>query len=413
MNDDPISPFLDRAWSALPGELEAELNQILQYWERFAVDRQNGGFFGRIDQDNRVDEKAPKGSVLYARILWAFSAAYHYTQRPIYLELASRAFQYIRDFLTDHQYGGLYWSVDFRGNPLETYKQVYAQAFGIYGMSEYYRASQNAEARDMALAWRKLIERYSRDPRHGGYIDAFTRDWSFLEIKKLSAKDANAPKTMNTHLHLVEAYANLYIICPSDELKEDIQDLLLLFDQKIINKADHHLGLYFSVEWHREKNIISYGHDIEAGWLLQSCAEVIGERNFIGKAQKNAVQITVAAMEGLDADDGLWYEFDVDKQQLVAEKHWWPQAEALIGLCNAWQLTGNILFRNALLKNWFFIQSHILDKLQGEWLWGIDINKMKMPGQDKIGIWKCPYHNSRACLELLKRMGQLSNKAGV
>jgi len=405
MNDKDRSSAVDEAWGTLPGELETELNQILLYWERFAVDREHGGFYGRIDDHNIVHERAPKGSVLHARILWAFSAAYNHTQNPAHLALATRAYQYIRDFMTDREYGGLYWSVSFQGDMLENYKQVYAQAFGIYGLSEYYRATQDAEALELALAWRQLIEKHSRDHLQGGYIDAFARDWSFLEVKRLSEKDENASKTMNTHLHLVEAYANLYTVCPSAELKDDIRQLWQIFDQKIIDHSSHHLGLYFNEGWKMDKRIISYGHDVEAGWLLQACAEAIGDPDIVDRAKINAVQITTAAMEGLDDDGGLWYEYDTEKQQRILEKHWWPQAEALIGFYNAWQLTGNSLFRTAVLKNWQFIRRYILDYAQGEWLWGIDEYGNPMPGQDKVGLWKCPYHNSRACLELLKRLG--------
>lgn len=404
MNDLNNASPADSAWKAMPAELEAELRRILHYWEQFAVDRQGAGFYGRIDEENAVHKKAPKGSVLNARILWTFSAAFNRTLNPQYLVLAEKAYRFIRDYLTDPVYGGLYWSVDYNGNMLEGYKQVYAQAFGIYGLSEYFRASGNPEALDQALALYQLIEQYSSDPLHGGYIDAFSRDWTYLEDKRLSTKDENAPKTMNSHLHIVEAYANLFTIHPSKNLKDNISRLLWIFDEKIIQHTTHHLGLFFSVDWKLDNRVISYGHDIEAGWLLQSCAESIGDKDSVLTAKKNALAITFAAMEGLDEDGGLWYEFNFKKGNYIFEKHWWPQAEALIGFCNAWQLTGDNLYKNALLKNWHFIQNHILDISRGEWFWGVDKNGNRMPGQDKVGIWKCPYHNSRACLELLKRL---------
>ena len=395
---------MDSAWQVLPTEIETELYHILQYWQRFSVDTDNGGFAGQIDQDNKVHPLDPKGSVLNARILWSFSAAYQYTQNPAHLSLASRAFHYISAFLTDPEFGGLYWLVDYQGNMLDTRKQVYAQAFGIYGMSEYYRVTKDERALELALHWHQLIEKFSRDPLQGGYIEAFGRDWSFLDDKRLSAKDENASKTMNTHLHVVEAYANLYEVWPSQNLKTAIIHLLQLFDEKIINYRNHHLGLFFTDDWQMDSGIISYGHDIEAGWLLQSCAESIHDSTSIQTARRNAETTTVAAMEGLDKDGGLWYEFNTLTGEKIFEKHWWPQAEALIGFCNAWQLTGKTLYKNALIKNWQFIRNHILDNNYGEWLWGICEDGNKMAGQDKVGIWKCPYHNTRACLELLKRM---------
>jgi cellobiose epimerase len=404
MNDPNNSFLIDAAWKALPAELETELDHILRYWEQFAADTNHEGFYGRIDQENIVHKKAPRGSVLNARILWTFSAAYNQFHHPVYLELASRAYQYLRAHLTDPDFGGLYWSVDWQGRIHEPHKQVYAQAFGIYGMSEYFRASQNPEALEQAVELYGLIEQYSRDPLYGGYIDAFSRDWTFLQDKRLSAKDENVSKTMNTHLHVAEAYANLYVVHPSPKLRQDIQELLQIFNEKIIHKQTHHLGLFFSDDWKMDDRIISYGHDIEAGWLLQSCAESIQDSELITQAKKNAIQITEAVMEGLDEDGGLWYEYNRETGKRTDEKHWWPQAEALIGLCNAWQLTRNNRYKNALLKNWHFIRNHILDSSGREWLWGIDQNKNKMPGQDKVGIWKCPYHNSRACMELLRRL---------
>jgi len=396
--------FLNESWEALPDELETELGRILHYWQEFAADRKRGGFYGRIDEENKVHENAPRGSVLNARILWAFSAAFNRSQNHVYLQTADRAYEYIRNYLTDPVYGGLYWSVDYEGKMLQNHKQVYAQALGIYGLSEYYRASKNPEALEQALQLYRLVEQYSRDTRYGGYIDAFSREWNFLEDKRLSEKDENASKTMNTHLHIVEAYANLYSVHPTENIKENIRQLLVIFDNKIMHRSSHHLGLFFSDNWLMDDRIISYGHDIEAGWLLQSCAESIADEDLVLLTKENAIAITRAAMEGLDEDGGLWYEFNNENGMHIFEKHWWPQAEALVGFCNAWQLTDDFVYKNALLKCWQFIQNHILDLSRGEWFWGVDKNSHQLPGQDKAGIWKCPYHNSRACLELLKRL---------
>lgn len=395
---------METALQGLADEMETELQHILKYWQRFTIDHENGGFVGRIDEQNHVHPLDPKSSVLNARILWSFSAAYQRTKNPDHLALANRAFHYIRTFLTDPEFGGLYWSVDYQGNRLDDRKQVYAQAFGIYGMSEYYRITKDEKALELALAWYQLIEKYSHDPLHGGYIDAFSRDWSFLGDKRLSAKDENASKTMNTHLHIVEAYANLYEVWPSQSLKTAIIHLLQLFDEKIINHDNHHLGLFFTDEWQMDAGVISYGHDIEAGWLLQSCAESIHDTASIQTARRNAEAITIAAMEGLDDDGGLWYEYNTKTGKNTFEKHWWPQAEAMIGFCNAWQITGNPLYKNALIKTWQFIRNNILDKNQGEWLWGVDKERRMMSKQDKVGMWKGPYHNSRSCLQILKRV---------
>ncbi len=404
MNSQPHTHSMRENGESFTDELAFELNNILGYWERFTPDYKNGGFFGQINQDNQVVPEAARGSVLHSRILWTFSAAYRYTHNPRHLELAAHAYQYIRQFITDPIHGGLYWSVTADGNMLDGHKQVYAQAFGVYAMSEYYRASALPEALQQALQIYDLIEKYSRDHRLGGYTEAFSRDWSFLADRRLSSKDENASKSMNTHLHLVEAYANLYEVHPDENLRKNIIGLLAIFNNHIINRENHHLGLFFSEDWQMDANLISYGHDIEAGWLLLSCAESIEDPVYISVAEQNALIITDSAKEGLDRDGGLWYEYNQDTGELVYEKHWWPQAEALIGFCNAWQLSGDVQYKNAMLKTWGFIRRYILDTHWGEWYWGVDKNNMPMAGEDKVGLWKCPYHNSRAMLELLKRL---------
>jgi mannobiose 2-epimerase len=385
-------------------EIRQELERILHYWSLYAPDRERGGFAGRVNNLNQVSPGAPKGAVLHARILWTFAAAYGLTRDPAHLQLAADAFRYIRDHFNDPVHGGLFWSVDADGRALDTHKQIYAQAFGIYGMSEYYRASGCEEALALAKEWFRLIERYSLDTRYGGYIDAFARDWSLLEDKRLSAKDSNAVKTMNTHLHVIEGYANLYELWPDPLLAGRIRELLAIFQDRIMNKSNHHLELFFNEAWTPELGLISYGHDIEAGWLLQSCAASIADGYWTAKTKANALLITDAALEGLDEDGGLWYELNTRTGILVREKHWWPQAEALVGFCNAWQISGNPRYREAMLHNWAFIRQYILDWENGEWFWGVHGDHSVMQDRDKIGLWKCPYHNSRACLQLVKRL---------
>lgn len=404
MPDEINSHSIESEWNKLPGEIQTELNNILFYWEQNTPDISGNGFAGRIDQNNLRDPEAPRGSVLNTRILWAFSAVFRHSRNPLHLSLATRAYNYIREYLTDEKWGGIYWSVDHNGRMLDGHKQIYAQAFGIYALSEYFRVSNESDALTLAQDWYGLIEKNSLDTEFGGYIDAFARDWTVLDDMRLSVKDENASKTMNTHLHIVEAYANLYKVWPSPDLKIRILDLLNLFDKKIIDQTTGHLILFFNKSWEPDNTIISYGHDIEAAWLLLSCAESVHDEQSINIAKANALQITDAAMEGLDTDGGLWYEYNKKNDELIFEKHWWPQAEALIGLCNAWQLTGNPQYKKALIRNWQFIKNFILDKRMGEWFWGIDKEQNPMPGQDKVGMWKGPYHNSRACLELLRRL---------
>ena len=392
-------------------ELHEELNSILSYWIENTIDELNGGFFGKIDNANDVYTTAPKGAVLNARILWTFSAAYNFNTGEKYLSTATRAFEYIKDHIIDKNYGGVFWTVDSNGNALDTKKQVYALAFCIYGLAEYYAASGNEEALSTALSLYDAIETYSYDNINKGYYEAFARDWSVTENMRLSAKDANEKKTMNTHLHIIEAYANLHKAHPSSPLENKIAELLELFDVYFIDKKTFHLRLFFDEAWNEKPDVISYGHDIEAAWLLQQCAEIIHHEKWIRTYKNHAVKITDAAAEGLDEDGGMWYECpqplkgsSIQSIKIVKEKHWWPQAEAMVGFFNAWQITNDEKYLEHSIKSWQFIKNYLIDKKNGEWFWGIKNDHSVMQHEDKAGLWKCPYHNSRACLEIINRI---------
>jgi mannobiose 2-epimerase len=384
-------------------DLENELQNILDFWQTKTIDDLNGGFFGQIDNDNKIIVEAPKGSVLNSRILWTFSAAYNLTKSESYLNTAERAFKYLRDHFTDKEFGGVYWTVDYKGNPLDTKKQIYAQAFAIYGFSEFYISSKNEEAKKLAIELYNNVLKYSYDKENGGYIEALTRDWKEIADLRLSKKDANEKKSMNTHLHLLEAFANLYRSSAYEKLEEKISELIYIFLNHIIDPETHHLVLFFDEKWNRKSQIVSYGHDIEAAWLIEEAGKIIGNKPLMEQVKNRSVNLAIAASDGLDTDGGLWYEYDLEKDDLVKEKHSWPQAEAMVGFFNAWQITKAERFLNRSLACWNFIEQHILDKKNGEWFWGIKADNTLM-NEDKVGIWKCPYHNSRACIELIKRI---------
>ena len=385
-------------------EVKQELHNILDYWLHFSPDTINGGFVGKIDNDNTRDYSAPKGSVLNARILWSFSAAYNLDADQKYLLIADRAWRYIASNFVDKEFGGVYWTVNTQGVPLDTKKQVYAIAFTIYALSEFYRAIKNDEAKNLAIDLYKLLVDKSFDKEKTGYFEAFTRDWNEIPDLRLSAKDANEKKTMNTHLHVLEAYTTLYRIWKDESLKEQIKILINNFLELIIDVESGHLILFLDENWARKSDTISYGHDIEAAWLLLEAAEVIEEEYLILKVKEASIKMTDAAAEGLESDGSLNYEFEASAQHLIREKHWWVQAEAMVGFFNAFQLTRNESYLVKSLRVWDFIQSDILDTENGEWFWGILPNRNVMENQDKVGLWKCPYHNSRACMEIIRRI---------
>jgi mannobiose 2-epimerase len=384
-------------------EAGSELQAILSYWMIYTPDTRQGGFIGRLDDQDRPHPDAPKGLVLNSRILWAFSAAWRYTGQKIYRPMADRAYEYLLGSFLDTEHGGAFWSLDAAGRPLDPRKQVYGQAFCLYGLSEYYRATGEKTALDEAISLFQLIERYSFDRREKGYYEGFARDWSLLDDARLSEKETNDPKTMNTHLHILEAYTNLYQVWPDPLLLSRILGLLAIFERHIIT-PDSHLGLFFDAGWKSRSGVVSYGHDIEAAWLLHEAALVISDNGWITKTSRLALKIAVAAAGGLDTDGGLWYEKEGD--HLVRQKHWWPQAEAMVGFLQAWQISGDDGWFQKSLDSWEFIKKYIRLPDGKEWFWGVEADHSPMSGQDKAGFWKCPYHNSRACLEIMRRLDQ-------
>lgn len=387
-------------------ELETELQSILQYWIKNAPDPLLNGFYGRINENNTPDPRAPKGSVLNARILWTFSAAYNRNPRPEYLIIAKRAYDFIRIYFTDKEYGGIYWTVDSKGHPLDTKNQVYAIAFVIYACSEYYQCKPDESVKKYAVDLYHLIQQHSYDALRGGYLEAFTREWKPIADLRLSEKDANEKKTMNTHLHILEAYSNLYRIWSDEHLKKNIEGLCQVFAKYIFNPHTKHLGLFFDENWTLKSSAISFGHDIEASWLLCEAAEVTGNKQLLAEMHKLAVDLAESVhQKGFDTDGGLWYEYD--HNTLVKEKHWWPQAEAMVGFFNAWQIAQHQPYLDRVLANWQYIKENIIDHQHREWYWGRYANNQIMPGQDKAGLWKCPYHNSRACMELIQRIERM------
>lgn len=388
--------------------MKTELQNILQFWLKHAPDEHHGGFVGAMNHENIPDYSAPKGVVLLARILWTFSAAHQAIPNEQYLNMAQRAFDYLIKFAFDAEFGGVYWKLLPDGQASDSRKQIYAHAFVVYGLSEFYAATNNELALEKAIELFHVLEAKSYDTQYGGYIEAFNKNWSAIHDVRLSGKDKNEKKTMNTHLHIIEAYANLYKVWPDKVLKSKIIHLLQLFVDYFIDSTSFHLNLFFTENWELRPDVISYGHDIETAWLLLDCAIIIGDIEWVGAMEELAVKIANAAAEGLDSDGGFWYEKRMADQFLIREKHWWPQAEAIVGFFNAWQISQQKHFLKKALHSWQFIQNHIIDKKYGEWVWGVDANDRIMQLENKIGFWKCPYHNARACLEMYQRLSMLT-----
>ncbi|NDV94811.1 N-acyl-D-glucosamine 2-epimerase [Dysgonomonas sp. 521] len=374
-------------------------NNILSFWIEKMQDTRNGGFYGQIDGNDVLHPEANKGAILNARILWTFSSAYRILRKEEYLKMAQRAFDYITTYFIDKEYGGVYWELDYKGNPVNTKKQTYVQGFMLYGFSEYYRATGNAQALELAKEFFYLIEN-SHDNALGGYLEAYTRDWEPIEDMRLSDKDANEKKTMNTHLHVLEPYTNLCRVWDNRELKDAQKRLIGIFTDRILDKKTNHLNLFFDEEWNVKSTAISYGHDIEASWLLFEAAEVLGDKDLLFQIKSLSLDIANAASEGLEADGSMIYE--KDGNHIESERHWWVQAEAVVGYMYAYKNSKSLGYKEKASRLWNYIQNRIVDHENGEWHWSRTADGSVNHKDDKAGFWKCPYHNGRMCMEMIE-----------
>lgn len=394
--------------SPLKAEVQEELQRLLKFWSSEVLDKEHGGFIGQVNHSGEKLPQANKGSVLNTRILWTFSAAYRSTQKEAYKKIADTSYHYVSDYFLDTKHGGVFWELNYLGNPVNMRKQAYAQSFAIYGFSEYYRATKNPESLNKAKKLYHLIEANFWDDSHSGYIEALAEDWAPIDDMRLSDKDLNAPKSMNTHLHILEAYSNLYRIWPDEGLKKNIIGLLSIFQNHIIDKENGHFNLFFGMDWTIKSTAISFGHDIEGAWLLHEAAEVIDDKNHIENIRKIAINLVdITLNEGLDSDGSIFNEYE--HNTLDKDKHWWPQAEAMVGLMDAYQIDPKPDYLNHIYNLWSFIKNHLMDTENGEWFWRVDSNGKTNPTDDKVGFWKCPYHNSRALMELTERIENLNH----
>ncbi len=421
---------------------------ILNFWLKKMVDHENGGFYGRLDGNGVLHPEAEKGAILNARILWSFSAAYRvlsgktaeretnlntaFAECETYLEAASRAKDYFIEHFIDHEYGGVYWSVDYKGNPLDTKKQFYAIGFAIYGLSEYARATSNREALDYALQLYDCIEEHAFDHEYNGYIEAMTRDWQPIADMRLSEFDANYPKSQNTHLHIIEPYTNLlrclkelqaqqtcnYVpvlgsvlpVCISvpqetvNRVEASLRNLIDIFTNRILNPETHHLDLFFDMDWTRGTDRLeSYGHDIECSWLLHEAALVIGDKEVLRKVEPIVREVAAASAKGLRPDGSMIHEANLDTGHVDDDLHWWVQAENVVGWFNIWQYFGDDDALQKALHCWQYIKENLIDWEHGEWFWSRHADGTLNTTDDHAGFWKCPYHNSRMCLEIIER----------
>ena len=397
--------------TALSAAAERELRRdILPFWAEQTVDHEQGGFYGLITNDLKIDRDAPKGCVLNARILWTFSAAFRAWPEPLYRETADRAYAYLLEHFWDEEHSGLVWIVDHKGDFLDARKQTYGQAFGVYAFSEYFRATGVREALERAISLFKSIEAHAFEPEHGGYIEALTRNWSPLEDMRLSPIDLNVPYSQNTHLHLLEAYAALLRVWPDAVLRERLKAIWQILAFRIRDEKTNKLILFQDRDWRPLSRAVSHGHDIEASWLLCEAADVLGDNELTRRTKMIALAMAETVLEqGFDRERGGVLD-GVDHNMAVLGKEWWPQAEAVVGFLNAYELSGRDDYLDAALASWRFIEQFVIDHSYGEWYYRVSPEGRPELDLPKVSPWKCPYHNARAALETIERAKRLCNR---
>jgi mannobiose 2-epimerase len=382
-------------------------SNIAPFWLTHGPDETNGGLRGWIANDLRVDELAEKGLILNARVLWTFSCAHRLFPETAYRKVAEIVYSYLTRHFVDRDLGGVFWTVDNQGRPSDTRKKVYGQAFAIYGLTEFFLATGEQAALDLAFGIFELLETRCRDKEYDGYFETFERDWSLASEQRLSAVDQDEKKSMNTHLHVLEAYTVLYRAAGGARVRERLRALFNLFLSRIIDQGASSLRMFFDETWGSRSDHDSFGHDIEASWLLCEAAEALCEPEILEKARAVALNLAQSVYEkARDSDGGLFYEgracciIDDDK-------HWWVQAEGVVGFLNAYQLSGDDRYLSAAVGAWEFIERHIVDRENGEWFWKVSRAGKASPEMPKVSQWKGPYHNGRMCFEVIRRLAEI------
>ena len=385
----------DKIVSQLKQEILEDLTEnILPFWAKYSPDDSSGGFYGALNFDGTPRADANKAGILNARLIWTFSTAYRMLNDAQYLTLANRAQRYFLDHFIDPEYGGSFYTVTAGGEPLDTRKDIYQNAFAIYGLSEHHRATGNMESLAAAIAvYRKLIE-HAYDPVNGGFIESFTREWKMIDVE--------SPKTMNTNLHILEALTNLYRVWNDAGLKQHLREEIEVMSHRVLNQTTWHEELFFTMDWQNQQNIDSYGHDIEFSWLLVEAAEALGDEELLKYARRIAVNLAAVQLEeGIDENGAMMYE--KDGEHLNANLEWWTQAETVVGCLNAWQISGDRKFLDAALRTWEWIKTFMIDREYGEWYRSVMPDGMPLKNLAKADMWRCPYHNSRMGFEVMTR----------
>ena len=376
-------------------------NDIIPFWKNLRDD-EFGGYYGYMDYDLKVDKRAVKGCILNSRITWFFANAYTLLKDESLLEEAKHGFAFMKEHCMDKENGGIFWSMKYDGTPEDTTKHTYNQAFSIYALSSYYEATHDEEALAMAKELFHIIETKCTDEI--GYKEAFDKEFHEVENDKLSENGVIAEKTMNTLLHVFEAYTELYRVAKLPEVKERLEWIMDTFADKVYNPKLHRQEVFFDRNMNTILDLHSYGHDIETAWLMDRGVEVLGEKKYEEKMTPITKDLTAEIYKV--AFDGHSLANECEKGVVNVHRIWWVQAETVIGFLNGWQKDpSRTEYLDAAKSEWQFIKDHVMDKRQGsEWFWEVDQSGKPYEGRPIVEPWKCPYHNGRMCFEVIRRL---------
>lgn len=376
------------------------VHTIIPFWKNLR-DNEHGGYYGWLGYDLALDKKAVKGCILNSRITWFFANAYTLLKDESLLDEAKHGFAFMKDYCFDKENGGIYWSITYDGKPEDTTKHTYNQAFCIYALSSYYEASKDEEALAMAKELFHVIEEKCTD--EVGYLEAFDREFHLIENDKLSENGVIADKTMNTLLHVFEAYTELYRVSKDAEVKKRLEWILDTIAEKIYNPTLHRQEVFFDKDYNTILDLYSYGHDIETAWLLNRGIDVLGEEAYQAKIGPIIDEMTAQVYEV--AFDGHSLANECEKGVVNTHRVWWVQAETVIGFLNGYERHPEKKeYLEAARNEWQFIKDYVIDKREGsEWFWEVDENGKPYPDRPIVEPWKCPYHNGRMCIEVIRR----------
>lgn len=381
-------------------EVKKELTEhIIPFWANLK-DEENGGFYGYMSYNLELDKKADKGVILHSRILWFFSSCYAVLKDEKCRELADHAFEYIKNHCIDYDNGGVYWMTSFKGEPADTMKHTYNIAFAIYALSAYYNAVGDKFALDLAYKLFSDIETNTLDEY--GYREAFTVDWKLVPNDALSENGLMADKTMNAILHLIEAYTELYKADRNEEVAKRLKFQLSQIKDKVFDSQTNALKVFFNEKLEVIGDIHSYGHDIEATWLMDLACDTLEDEELKKQFTEMNLKISNNILNTAMEDGALNNERENDK--IDRKRVWWVEAESVVGFINAYQHSGDKKFLEAARSVWEYIRSDIIDKRTGsEWYSEVSFEHKPHNFKEIVGPWKCPYHNGRMCLEVIKR----------